>query len=287
MSKKVENKKKSKKPGKPIGPKKPRDELYVDLEDCLGNFPDLTWGHKWTFVYEPGASLDAYVDVAIVLWNKSTYKFASQVSNYSLRHPIGYSTTPTSIIFDLNLKANIDYTYDYFHIPLDAPPAENYPAFAIETIGSWSAAGHALHALHDSFRYKIRRVPGTSDIAFDADFRGKVGRGPIMVDSSRPVTPPALNRTYGMGLHLDYWKSVWVEPASKEPAKVKAVDYYIWEDDASVDEYFLNRSPLLDEKNGVRFVLTPSPLELTVSSNFDLEKFIVDPKGFGSGGNGG
>lgn len=270
-------------------PPRPDESLDVELEGCLDHFPDLVWGHKWMFVYDPSAAPgtpEAYVDVSIVMWNKVTYDLATEVSNYRRIYPVKFTSSGANTIeFALDIKRNIDETYQYFRLKMRAPSEENYPAFAIETIGHWAAPGHGVSAAHDSFKYKIRRKPGSNDVSFDADFIGKTGRGAITVSGSDPVTP-TLNQTYGMGLHLDYWLSIHENPTSGDRAKVKAIDYYYWSKNRSADKIFLNRSSLSDVKNGVRFRLLPSTLELTIDPNFRLEKYIVDPKGFGSGGNG-
>lgn len=234
------------------------------------------FGHKWLISYDHAAK-EATLKVAIVVWDEDRHELTQVV--HGCEEVFGASTVRAGgeqVQIPINsIKSVIDDCYRE-HDPSttqSAPNIEAYPEIQFDIFGRWNKAPSTSDAVvfHDSFKYGFNQINATTIEVFLAG-------GGLNKSSIDGVSAPVVigqKTEFMASTVLNNWGSV------HDPALT-----------ASYLEHFtkVNSGPLtptLKELKGKQnaFIvdLTNKNLNINVPPGFELDYFIIDPKGYGGG----
>lgn len=254
------------------------------------NMREIQDGYKWSVVWDAHTPKVAYLYISVATWNRHTYRMASLI------HPKGAANTPNwavvkipvtqsrgKVTFQTKLKDEIEKVVHSFGVVVK--PIDLYPALVLEFAGKLESLSKPFTVqVDDAKRNNILQFSATPDprnksIDYNLNYPNRYGKQP------RPVTAAGSASTeevMGMGLHFDYWRAIYPhEGFGRENHRCSFVDVYTWGKHKTESVEFVKKS-LQPTPRPVFFPLEGQQnWQLEIDRN--IEKFIIDPPGFGAG----
>ncbi|MEM8860638.1 MAG: hypothetical protein AAGD96_20140, partial [Chloroflexota bacterium] len=251
-------------------------------------------GHNWTLIYDHPTQI-ATLKVGIVSWDEERYTLTD--IHYNCEYEYDDATVNgDEVILELiqtkngvtgGLRGAIEDCYDRSTIaPLNGfvPPVESYPAVQFETIGKWEEANRGQLIKHPSFDYYFDANKDDVTIRLDAD-RGTLNGGGSTNnrDIQSKSNPFNVANNKGAPFHAASYFEFWISLFDAPQGRMNYVEHYFWDQNGDVFNFTPKQK---QDAEALRIVLEPTEMIITPPGGFELEKFIVDPKRFGTGGGG-
>lgn len=250
-------------------------------------------GHKWLLIYDHPKQT-ALLKVGIVSWDEERYSLTD--IHYNCEYEYDNATVSGDrVTLELDqtttgiaggLRAAVQDCYSRASIQPEngsVPGVENYPAVQFETVGKWTQADRGQMVRHPSFDYFFEINSGSDVIiVLEADGGSLSGSGQTnnrsIASKSRAFrVPNRVSDPFHSATNFEFWQSVYDSPEGR----MTYVEHYLWNPSGEVYNFTAKQE---QKAAALRIILDPVDLVIEPPAGFDLDKFIVDPKNFGSGG---
>lgn len=228
------------------------------------------FGHKWKLTYEH-SSATAILNVAIVNWDIERavltevfygceYEFANANRNGD------------SVRLQLDsIQDRIEDCYSQAGYGRNVPRFEKYSAIQFEVSGSFQQPTNGGLISHPTFKYGLDQSGNNVNVYISASGdRGQIKGETDKFDASGGI------QNFHAASNLFFWTSL-----QDQNVMLSYLEHYVWTDPTKIQT---TAKQEMGRVNAVVFDLGQTELEITPPNGFSLDKFVIDPGGFGKGG---